>query len=179
MHHIAAARGRSPRLGRAGQPLLALTLVAVTASACSGHVERPPRPPSTSVASSSAFPMLSGRDFDKSLRNGQAKGEVGLPKFGRLLAATQTGGPHRLPVNLTGVTGSVIGIFVCKGSGAGPAFAVHDKGRSVLWFKSSGCDDTNIYSGQSERVRSGNASATLIVTAPKDIQYSFVLEEVP
>ena len=169
---------RAGPLARGGH-LVTLGLVLVMAAGCSSHVGRPPQPPSPTVASSSAFPILSGSEFDKSLRNGQAKGESGLPQFGRLLAATQTGGPKRIPVDLTGVSGSVIGIFVCKGSGDGPAFAVHDRDHSLLWFKSSGCDDTSICSGQSKRVRSGDAAATLFVTTPKNIQYSFVLEEVP
>lgn len=132
--------------------------------------------PNRGTQSPKPFPILSGREFDQSLRNGQPQN--GFPPFGRLLAATQTGGPRTIAVDLTDIRGPVIGIFVCKGSGEGPAFSVRDGDKSVLWFRSGGCDDTNLYSGQSQPVRGGNKSAKLRVTVPNNIRYSFVLEEV-
>ncbi|QDP98335.1 hypothetical protein FOE78_22665 [Microlunatus elymi] len=133
---------------------------------------------SASPTPSSASRLVSGRELDQSLRDRQANGRNTLPQFGRLLAATQTSGPDHLAVDLTGVRGSVIGVFVCRGPGDGPTFSAKRGTTSILWTRSSGCDDTNLFSAQSPAIPGGSGHAVLRVDASRDIEYAFVLEEV-
>lgn len=122
--------------------------------------------------------MLTGRELDARLRADQANGNSSYPTLGRLLAVYQTGSERATHVDLSGVDGPVIGIFVCSGDGAGPVVSLREGKRSVLWFRSNGCNDTLTYSGQSRPLPGGHASATLTVTVPRSIRYAFVLEEV-
>lgn len=126
------------------------------------------------MATTSAFPNITGVQFDQSLRNGHNS----FPEFGRLLAASQTGAPATTTVDLSGVNGSVIGIYACKGSGKAPKISLKSGKSSLLSFWADGCDPTYLYSGESQKIPAGDTHAKLTITAPKSIKYAFVLEQV-
>lgn len=121
---------------------------------------------------------MSGVELDRALRSGATHGESSLPAFGKLLAATESGGSMTVSFDTTGVAASVIGVFTCSGEGAGPEVSVTRGGKSLLWFRSEGCDATNLYSGRSQPIGGGGGEATLRVTAPKSLIWSVVLEQV-
>lgn len=150
---------------------------AATAAAmgCSAH-EPPPAPPAPSAVSAT-FPPMTGLEFDRSLRNGEGRGESALPPLGRLLAATENGGPTTIPLDPAALEGKIVGVFVCHGAGPGPEVSVTRGTTSLLWFKSDGCDPENIYSGESPPVSRGGP-AILRVSAPAGTTYAVVLEQV-
>lgn len=162
---------------RRRRPGPAVTIAAVllcVAAACtpdtSGTGKHTPAP---SITTASAFPSISGGQFDQSLRNGNTS----LPKFGRLLAATQTGGPKTITVDLNGIEGSVVGVFACKGEGA-PRVQLRRLKTSLLTYWADGCDPDQLYSGESEQISAGPPTAELKITVPESTEYAFVLEEV-
>jgi hypothetical protein len=120
---------------------------------------------------------MTGAELDRSLRSGAQQGESSLPPFGHLLASTQDGGPATISFDTDGLDSEVVGVFVCSGHGAGPEVSLTRGKASLLWFKADGCDPGNLYSGQSQPV-GGSGPATLRVTAPPGLRYSFVLEQV-
>jgi hypothetical protein len=134
--------------------------------------------PSDLASTSSTFPEMTGVELDRSLRSGAEAGQSSLPAFGKLLASTEDGGPTTVAFDTTGSTGSIVGVFVCSGDGAGPEISVMRGGTSLLWFRSDGCDPGNLYSGRSQPI-GGGGPATLRVQASQDISYSVVLEQVP
>lgn len=155
-----------------------VALVAASLLVLPGCTTSAPAPSPAPTVTSSEFPALSGVELDRSLRNGSLDGESSLPPFGRLLAATQSGGPTSVDVDLTGTRGSIIGIFTCSGDEGGVRVRVARAEKSVLGFGSEGCDATNIYSGQSQPIGSGPDKASLRVDAPAGVTYALVLEEV-
>ena len=156
---------------RPARTIVAVALILCVA-ACTPHTpgtgEYTPTPSTTT-----AFPSITGEQFDQSLRNGNTS----LPKFGRLLAATQTGGPTTTTVSLDGVQGRVVGVFACKGRGA-PKIQLKRGSSSLLKFWSDGCDPSQLYSGESQVIPAGSTTAELTVDVPDSTRYAFVLEEV-
>lgn len=111
------------------------------------------------------------------MRNGAERGESNLPGFGELLAATEDGGPTALELNVGKAGTKIVGIFICQGEGGGPAVSVTRPEGSLLGFRTDGCDAENIYSGESQPIKS-SAPATLKVTAPPGVHYALVIEAV-
>lgn len=155
-------------------PLLAGAVTAAVVG-CSAQQPAPVLPAPRVV--SSTLPPMTGVEFDRSLRNGEGQGESSLPPLGRLLAATQDGGPTTIRFDATGVEGKIVGVFVCHGAGLGPELSVTRGATSLLWFRSDGCDPENIYSGESAVIKPGGW-ATLRVSAPPGTSYAVVLEQV-
>lgn len=99
-----------------------------------------------------------------------------MPPFGRLLGATQTDGPRELHIDLTGVTGRVASIYICRGHGL-VEVSLRRAGRTLLWMKTEACNARYIYKGESQPIGQGG-DATLTLTVAANVQFSFVLEEI-
>lgn len=154
---------------RAGWPSSVCMSVAIALTACTATTLPTPDMPITSPVPTQ---INSGLELDRSLRAGQHQ-----PSFGRLLAATQTGGVMKIQVQLEQVTGAVIAVFVCEGDGAGPTVTLRRSGKTLLRVWTDGCDGSKLYSGESEPIGQG-APAGLVVEAPDGLRFALVLEEV-
>ncbi len=148
----------------------ALATVVTMASACT---DAPKPPPPSAVATT----IQSGLELDRSLRAGQQQGKLTLPPFGRLLAATQSGTPATIQVQLDGVTGPVIVVFICEGGDTGPNVKLRRAGKSLVGLRTDGCDASNLYSGQSEPIGEGGPAELVIRTSP-GTRFALVVEEV-
>ena len=149
-----------------------LSLSIGVAIALTGCIATPLSTPDMPTASPGPTQINSGLELDRSLRAGQHQ-----PSFGRLLAATQSGGVMTIQVQLEQITGAVIAVFVCSGEMAGPSVTLRRGGKTLLRVWTDGCDQSKLYSGQSEPIGQGGP-AELVVAAPDGVRFALVLEEV-
>lgn len=83
----------------------------------------------------------------------------------------------KIQVQLDGVQGSVIVVFICEGEATGPKVSLRRNGKSIVGMRSDGCDPSNLYSGRSEPIGPGGP-AELTIESPPGIRFALVLEEV-